>query len=214
MSVELTHHHELRIKQVFELAELVGIETRNKYQVSDVNHQPILFAAEQSKGILGFLLRQFLGHWRSFFIHFYSQDRKVLFTAKNLFRFYFHRVEVRSGDGTLLGAVQRRFSILSKKFDVQDERGKVLMSVNSPIFRLWTFRFIKMNREAALVEKKWSGVLTEVFSDKDQFQITFKDNSLSETERRLVLAATLFLDLQYFEGNNAAISSPLDLLSS
>jgi hypothetical protein len=51
----------------------------------------------------------------------------------------------------------------------------------------------------ATVEKKWSGLLTEAFTDKDNFAVKYDDPNLSNEERQLVLAAALFIDLQYFE---------------
>ena len=61
--------NELYVRQQRELGELLGFETRNKYAISTPDRMEVAFAAEQQKGILGFLLRQFLGHWRTFEIH-------------------------------------------------------------------------------------------------------------------------------------------------
>ena len=73
------------------------------------------------------------------------------------------------------------------------------MEVSSPFWRLWTFPFMARGAQVARVQKKWSGLLAEVFTDKDNFAVDFGDGALGETERRLVLAAAIFIDLQYFE---------------
>ena len=65
----------LIVRQRAELAELLGFETRNKYSIEGEQGQALAFAAEQQKGTLGFLLRQFLGHWRSFEIQFFDPLR-------------------------------------------------------------------------------------------------------------------------------------------
>ncbi len=70
--MELKNYSKLIIRQRRELFELIGFETRNKYEICDADKNVIGFCAEQNKGILGFLFRQFLGHWRSFEIHFYD----------------------------------------------------------------------------------------------------------------------------------------------
>ena len=51
----------------------------------------------------------------------------------------------------------------------------------------------------AEVKKKWSGLLSEAFTDKDNFQIEFVDSSLKENERKVVMASSIFIDLMYFE---------------
>ena len=52
---------------------------------------------------------------------------------------------------------------------------------------------------AALIQKKWSGMLKEIFLDADNFMIEFKSESLTENERLIMLACSVFTDLQYFE---------------
>lgn len=58
--------------------------------------------------------------------------------------------------------------------------------------------FLASGKEVARVEKRWSGLFNEVFTDKDNFRVTYLE-ALTPNERALVLAASLFIDLQYFE---------------
>ena len=199
MVVSLRHHQRLIVRQRRELAELFGFETRNKYEIATESGGALAFAAEQQKGIAGFLFRQFLGHWRTFQIKFFSPDRQAFLTAHHPFRWFFQRLEVLDSGGRLLGAIQRRFSILTKRFDVEDANGRVIMQVASPFWRMWTFPFMARGAEVACVQKKWSGLLAEAFTDKDNFAVEFLDADLGESERALVLAAALYIDLQYFE---------------
>jgi len=195
--MQLTGHNDLLVRQRHEVAEWVGFETRNKYEILKQDGQPVAFAAEQQKGFLGFLFRQFLGHWRSYEIHFYTPGREQFMVAYHPFRFIFQRLEIRR-DGRNVGAIQQRFSILTKKFDVEDETGNVIMEVASPFWRIWSFLFTRHNEKVASVQKKWSGVFTEFLTDKDNFLVEFSPR-LSEADRSLVLAAALFIDLKYFE---------------
>lgn len=189
----------LVIEQRHELAELVGLETRNKYEILGEDGAAVGFCAEQQKGLFGFLARMFLGHWRAFDLFFFDLDRRQVLTAHHPFRFLFQRLEVSAADGRRIGSLQARFALLSKRFDVEDASGRVAMTVSSPLWRMWTFPFQKNGRPAATVAKKWSGLLAEAFTDKDRFRVEFEDPSLSADERLLVLAAALFVDLQYFE---------------
>jgi uncharacterized protein YxjI len=189
---------ELMIVQKRELAELFGIETRNKYSI-EANGAPFGFAAEQGKGGLAFLARMFVGHWRTFEIHFFDNARQLVLRVVHPFRFFFQRLEVSTPDGRMLGAIQQRFAVFSKRFDVTDPTGRLLLGVSSPIWRPWTFAFERDGRELARVEKKWSGMLQEAFTDADRFRVAFQSPELSLEERALVLAAGIFIDLQYFE---------------
>ena len=189
---------ELMIVQKRELAELFGIETRNKYSI-EANGAPFAFAAEQGKGGLAFLARMFVGHWRTFEIHFFDNSRQLVLRVVHPFRFFFQRLEVSTAAGRMIGAIQQRFAVFSKRFDVSDASGRLLLSVRSPLWRPWTFAFERDGRELARVEKKWSGMLQEAFTDADRFRVAFESPELGLDERSLILAAGIFIDLQYFE---------------
>jgi hypothetical protein len=65
--------------------------------------------------------------------------------------------------------------------------------------RPWTFAFERHGAEVARIEKKWAGLLTEAFIDADRFRILLPRPDLEIDERLLILAAAVFVDLQYFE---------------
>jgi uncharacterized protein YxjI len=188
----------LKISQRAEPAEWFGIETRNSYDVTDEHGHEVAFAAEQGEGVSSFFARQWLGHWRSFEIVVYTAEHDEALVLRHPFRPFLKRLEVLDDGGELLGTVQQRFSLLSKRFDVLNAKGQVIMEVASPIWKRWTFPFTSDGREVARVKKKWSGFFSEAFTDRDDFAVEY-GSDLSEVERRLVLAAALFVDLAYFE---------------
>lgn len=197
--MNLEAHSEVRLSQRKELAEiLLGAETRNKYEIRDAQNSPIGFAAEQGKGFFAFLARMFMGHWRTFEIHFFDAQRREVLRAVHPFRFFFQRLEIFDASGRPLGALQQRWAIFTKLFDVEDATGHVLLEMRSPLLKFWTFPFYRGDVEVGRIEKKWSGALTEVFTDSDNFRVAF-GQGLSGAERWLVLAAAVFVDLQYFE---------------
>lgn len=196
---ELLKRSHVKLRQIHELAEWVGFETRNKYELTDAGGVVLGFAAEQQKGLWGFLLRQWLGHWRRFDIYVFNRDRERALTLRHPFRWFFQRLEVFDQQGAMIGALQQRFSVLHKSFDVEDGRGKVRYEVRSPIWRIWTFTFTKHGREVADVQKRWSGMISELFTDRDNFVLNMHGENLDGEDRLLILAAALFVDLQYFE---------------
>jgi uncharacterized protein YxjI len=194
---------ELYVRQRREIAELFGFETRNKYAIRTPDQREVAFAAEPRKSWLDALARHFLGHFRRFEIVIFDANRREILRALHPFRFFFQRLEIHAG-GAPLGALQQRMSVLSKRFDVLDAQGHALFEMRSGLFRIWTFPFFRGDRQVAVIEKKWSGALSEVFTDKDSFRVAFEDPSLTRDERALVLASALFVDLQYFERKSRA----------
>ena len=84
------------------------------------------------------------------------------------------------------------------------------MSVASSPWRIRTFRFFGGGKERAVISKKWSGMGAELFLDSDMFAVSFIDPALTATERLVLLAAGLFIDLRYFEKKGAG--GPLNAL--
>jgi len=199
LSVVLSNHSNLHIKQIREVAELFGFETRNQYHFLSPGGEVVLRAAEKSKGFLGWVARQFLGHWRPFEIAVADPAQNLVLNLKHPFRIFFQRLEVYSADGKYLGGLQQRFAILKKRFDVQDSSGNTLLEMTSAFWKPWTFPFISHGKQVALIKKKWSGLLKEGFTDADNFTLDFESAQLSLAERILILSSSLFIDLQYFE---------------
>lgn len=199
----LDHHlsttSELYIRQRREMVELLGFETRNKFEVKNADGAIIGFAAEQQKGLLGFMFRQLLGHWRRFEFTVFDEARQPYLRANHPFRFFFQRMDIADANGRMLGALQQRFALFYKSFDVLDATGRVVFRVRSPFWRIWTFPFTQNGRELAVVQKKWSGLLREAFWDADNFRVGFTQADLPLDQRKLILCASLFIDLQYFE---------------
>lgn len=207
--LELKNHRRLFVSQRAELAELLGFETRNKYEIRGEDGIQIAFAAEQQKDFWGHILRYFLGHWRSFTITIFDSGRRPVLVARHPFRFFFQRLEILDINGPFLGAVQQRWAFFHKRFEVENASGVPIMWVASPFWRLWTFPFMRFGRQVAVVTKRWSGALYELMTDKDNFAVEYSDPNLSEQDRKLILAASIFIDLQYFErkaGNRRGIN--------
>ena len=187
------------IAQRFEKAEMFGFETRNKYVIRDESGQEIAYAAEQGKGLLALLARGFAGHWRTFELHLFDTQRQPVARAVHPFRWYFQRLDVYRRDDSLAGSLQQRWAWFSKRFDVLGPQGEVLLTVDSPIWKPWTFPFLSGGQEVAAIRKRWTGFGAEMFTDKDTFQLEYLDANLATDLRVLLVLAAVFVDLQYFE---------------
>jgi len=203
-TVKASENQHLIIKQQFEIAEMFGLETRNKYAIYNEQKQVLFYCTEQSKGILGFILRQYLGHWRRFHLNIYNTQKELVLTARHPFRFFFQELHIVDPQNQVIAKIKQRFSILKKSFDFTNENDEVLFQIRSPFWRIWTFPITssKSHEEIATISKKWSGLLTEFFTDKDQFHLVFNQQFSDRVETKYKLSmilAAVFVDLNYFE---------------
>lgn len=199
------------VQQRKELVEVFGFETRNKYEIFDDQKNRIGFCAEQQKGFLGILLRQFLGHWRKFEVHFFDENRNLVLVAKHPFRFFFQEFHVFDAEGNKLGWANQRFGIFTKKFDVLSPQNELIYKMRSGFFKIWTFPLTSpQGQEKAVIRKRWGGMLKELFLDADNFAVEIVDSTISRQHRELILALSVFADLQYFERKGGGGGFDLD----
>lgn len=195
---DLTTHAQLIVRQRKELIELLGFETRNKYEIDTHTGQPLLYAAEVRTGFLAMLARQFFGHWRRFEVHFFDTQKQMVWKAVHPFRWIFQRLDVYDGHGVLVGCAEWKWGLFRKRFRLYDARSQREMMISSGFFSFWTFPITHQGRQVGQVQKQWSGALREIFTDADSFAVEF-GNELSANERMVILSTSILIDLQYFE---------------
>ena len=180
---------------------LFAWESKNKYLVFDQNEQPVFEVQEQGKGFGNLMKRLFMGpmRWFTADVESLAQQRSLL-SLKKPFRFIFHRLEVRTPDGTGLGAIQKRWTWFRRKYTVEDANGQEIATLFGPFFRPWTFkiRMAGSEEEVGLLQKKWSGLAKEMFTDADNFWIQM-ENIPNPQLRALLFSATVLIDVVHFE---------------
>ena len=180
---------------------LTSFDARNKYVVYDEGGNPVFNVEDQGSGFGSILKRLFMRKMRPFTSHVDDlAGQGQLLVLKKPFRFIFHRLEIRDASGNLLGAIQRRWTWLRRKYIVEGPDGQEVATLFGPIFRPWTFQIHLPGSEAevGLIQKKWSGLLKEAFSEADNFWVDFAQ--ITDPQLRAVLfAATVLIDIVHFE---------------
>ncbi|MCO4795537.1 MAG: hypothetical protein KC493_17590 [Bacteriovoracaceae bacterium] len=196
-----TPHNQLLIQQKKEWTEIItNFETRNKYQILSTQGVELGFMAEQGSGFGAMLSRWFLRTHRPMKVMVWGADREELMQLERPFFWFFSDLTVRDPQGNILGHVYRKFGILHKKYDLATDTDKIFARVVSPIWRLWTF-FIKDNteREIGTISKNWGGLLKEMFTDADRFQVSFGNQNWRE--KAVIFASAISIDMDFFDDN-------------
>lgn len=183
---------------------LTSLDARNTYAVYDEVGNPVLNVEEQGRGFGNLLKRLFLGAFRPFTSHVEDLSKQqTLLHLRRPFRFYFHRLEVRDTDGNLIGAIRRRWTWFRRKYTVEGPSGEEVATLFGPFWRPWTFKILMpgSNQEVGLIQKKWSGLAKELFTQADNFWIQFEQVTDPKL-RALFFSATVLIDVVHFEKKN------------
>ncbi|MEC8652137.1 MAG: phospholipid scramblase-related protein [Planctomycetota bacterium] len=196
-------HERILVRQNKEWGEiLIGFESKNKFEISDDQGNPIGLAAEQGGGFGAMLGRQFFGHCRKATIHIYDRAGNAVGRGEKPFRWFFQRMEVFDGDQRI-GAIERKFTWLTRRLVVENAAGEEIMEIAGPMLLLGrgTFRLTFQGQEVGKISKQWGGVLREMFTDADTFGVEWASHVPQEI-RKILLVATFLIDFTYFENNN------------
>jgi uncharacterized protein YxjI len=178
---------------------LLSFELKNTYEVFDERGVPVLRVQEQGEGLLSVLKRLFLSTMRPFDVIVSDVGTgQPLLELHRPFRFIFHRLEVRTAKGELLGAVQKKWSWIRRIYHVESSGGQVVAELFGPLLRPWTFEIRQGGRAVGLVQKKWSGLGKEMFTDADNFGVDL--SAVSDARLKLLaFAAVVLIDIVHFE---------------
>ena len=189
----------LVIQQQKEWGEILsGFETKNKYAVMSATGQQLYYAAEVGGN---FLVRMFLKAYRPFNMAVVSPDNQITMNLKSPFRFYFRELHILTPSGQQLGRIQRRFTLLRRRYTVYDAQGQELLELFGPLLHPWTFEIRQDEQILGKITKKWSGLVKEAFTDADNFGVTFPADWPNEA-KAVLLGAVFLIDFVHFENKD------------
>lgn len=189
----------LAVSQIKEWGEILsGFEGRNSYVVSDDRGNELFYAVEETGSVVA---RIFLKAYRPFSIYVVDAGGEILLRIERPFRFYFHTAKIFDGSGKLVGSLERKFSILQRIYSVLSPNGKQLFELLGSVFHPWTFKILEDGRERGMIQKKWTGLLKEGFTDADNFGVTFPSDWPVEL-KTLALGTVLLIDFFHFENKS------------
>jgi len=195
----LSESEVIYVRQIVEIAELFGYESRNRFSIQAQNGREFGYCKEPKLDWQDAVARQFLGHWRDF--DFIGTDHlgQKIFRAHHPHRWFLRRLDLFSPGDRYLGSLQQRFRWWQKEFDYLDPQGRAIATMTASLWKPWTFPVLRGAAKIAVIEKKWSGAMKELFTDADNFRIRFIDQKLTDDQKLLLLVSAIFVDLLYFE---------------
>lgn len=199
-ALEWIHRSEsLRIRQKVEWSEVfTGFEMNNRYVIDDGHERFLLHAAESGAGVGKWLTRQTFKNQRPFTIQIFDPSHRVVVEADRLWPRIFARMLVRDRARQPLGTIQQRFSLLRRRFVIEDPYGMELATIHGPLLRPWTFSIETKGSRAGHIKKRWSGLAKEAMSAPDNYTVQLGPGLPGRT-RVLCLCAAFLIDFLYFE---------------
>lgn len=181
------------------LEVLTSFEVKNTYDVFDERGAAALRVREQGQGFWSLIKRLFMGPMRPFHVLVSDvQTGETLLELHRPFRFIFHRLEVHTSDGKLVGAIQKRWSWIRRIYAIEYPVEQPRAELFGPILKPWTFEIHLGDRVVGQIQKRWSGLGKELFTDADNFGVDLA-NVTEPWLKVLAFAAVVLIDVVHFE---------------
>lgn len=103
-----------------------------------------------------------------------------------------------SSNGSPIGVILEKGILKERHYLFSPNEGSRELTISKSTSGA-TFTIHAGSRQLGSIEKKWAGFLKEAFTQADDFQISFKDASLTPSEKRLIIAAAILIDMDYYE---------------
>jgi uncharacterized protein YxjI len=185
-------------RNLFFVKEAVRLfRASNEFDVLDpATGHPILHCREPHLGGFTKLLR-FTDYKRMtpFDVRVTTPDGAPVLTVKRGVSFFRSNVDVLDERGVRIGGFRQRFFSIGGKFDVVDAHDQPVCMLQGK-WTGWEFKFLRGDRQIALVTKKWAGLGKELFTSADNYVLSVADDlSPQDPARQLILAAVLCIDM-------------------
>ncbi|XP_038672381.1 phospholipid scramblase 2-like isoform X2 [Scyliorhinus canicula] len=197
------------IRQQLELVEaLLGFEMNNKYEVKNKIGQQIYFAAESSN----VCCKLICGSRRSLKIHIMDNMGTEVIRMRRPVRCTscwcpccLQKLEVQAPPGEPIGYIVQKWHPCLLKFVIQDENKAAVLKIRGPCClsscgHSINFKIKNLDESKTIgkIAKNWSGMLTEVLTDVDNFVVDFP-MTLDVRIKTTLLGACFLIDFMYFE---------------
>ncbi|KAK4470636.1 hypothetical protein MN116_006171 [Schistosoma mekongi] len=211
----LTQIDQLFIKQMVDSIEtFVSFEVKNRYTCLNNLGQCVYKCYEESD----LCSRIFCGPSRPFVLHILNNDNAEVIRAIRPFRCDCcafcscldccqEELEVQSPVGNTIGYVKRVFSGCDLDYHILDSNRNTVLQLRGPICcfcECWgsdiVFKITTADGDVEIgrITKVWTNIIQELFTDADNFGISFPMD-LDVKIKAVLLAAVFLIDYKYFE---------------
>ncbi|KAF1461465.1 Phospholipid scramblase 1, partial [Pygoscelis antarcticus] len=186
---------------------LTGFETQNKYEIKNTLGQRVYFAAEDTDCCT----RNCCGPSRPFTLRIIDNMGHEVITLQRplrcsscCFPCCLQELEVQAPPGTPVGYVVQNWHACLPKFTIQDEKRMDILKITGPCVVCSCCEDVHFEVESVdesstvgRISKQWTGFLKEVFTDTDNFGITFPMDLDVKMKAVMIGACFLIVSLSF-----------------
>jgi hypothetical protein len=176
-------------------------ETLVNFRIYDAARNHVGFFVEKA-GVASSLMRQARRLPRTFYI--VDLTGRIVYEAHRPAYLFFQSLAIRNRNSEPAGRIQSRFGPLGARFSLFDGHGGLFASVSGGLLTSQFFLDVQLTRGGtAAIKWLYGGALKALFTDVDNYQVSFGNASLSLEQRIVTFATALLADLRFRDRGQA-----------
>ncbi|GFO35863.1 phospholipid scramblase [Plakobranchus ocellatus] len=214
---------QLLVKQKLEAVEaFTGFETNNKYEIRNSLGQRVYMAVEDTCCCT----RNCCGSARPFDMKIMdNQKREIIHLSRPLrcrscwCPCCLQKLTVEAPKGQTVGLVRQAWSCCHPRYNIKNAEDETQLRIKGPCFQCnmcgdIEFEVLSKDGETFVgqITKQWSGLAKEIFTDADNFGVSFPIDLDTKTKATL-LGAVFLIDFMYFEHDSKDVKKEAKKLS-
>lgn len=171
------------------------LKFENEYQVFDGNGEKIGNIRQKLSTGQKFLRVLLNKSMLPFHLEIRNINNELQATISRGWTFFMSKIEIRDGNGQVVGNIKQKFQLLKPKFKIFDPSGLPIAEISGD-WKAWNF-VIKdhMDREMGIITKKWAGAMKEIFTTADKYNVSLSAGFENEKNKIAVLASAITIDM-------------------
>ncbi|TCZ69065.1 LURP-one-related/scramblase family protein [Flaviaesturariibacter aridisoli] len=171
------------------------LKFHNEYKVYDENGFPIGTVRQHVPGFHKFLRLILNKKMMPFQLAITDTNDQVVASIHRGWTFWLSKIAIRDGNGSDIGFIKQKFSILKPRFHIFDTSGQMISEISGD-WKAWNFRITDTSGAAiGTISKKWAGLAKEFFTSADKYNVSIAPEYAEDRNKMNIVATAITIDM-------------------
>jgi uncharacterized protein YxjI len=171
------------------------LKFENEYKVYDGNGQQIGSVIQKISLGQKFLRLLINKKMMPFHLEILDVDGNIQATIRRGWTFWMSKIHLHDSLGTHLGTIKQKFTFLKPIFHIFSSTENKIAEISGD-WAAWSFWIIDQNGiEIGNIDKKWAGVMKEIFTSADKYNVSIVPAVLEDRDKIVIVATAITIDM-------------------
>ena len=109
--------------------------------------------------------------------------------------FFMSKITIKNAQGEIIGSVKQKFKLFKPTFRIHNS-SEILIAEITGDWKAWNFKISDTSfNQIGTISKKWAGVMKEIFTSADKYNVTLDPNYANKEYKTAILVSSITIDM-------------------